>query len=160
MSSSRTKRTESGAVTLLLLFVIGVNMHAQASSQADDRALRELVSASDVIVIGKVESLGEPAGSWSGRVPSFQQVTYQSAEYLKGAGKPNVTVSHVLVKGSPTAVPGDAPALSPKLFAKGARLIVFATRAADGTLQSYDERIGALPHDEAKANQVRALIAR
>jgi hypothetical protein len=145
---------------VLLLAIIGVNMHAQASSQPDDRALRELVSGSDVIFIGKVESLGEPGVSWSGRVPSFQRVTYQSAEYLKGAGKPDVTVSHVLVKGSPTAAPGEVPALSPKLFAKGARLIIFATRADDGTLLSYDERIGTLPHDEANAKQVRALLGR
>jgi hypothetical protein len=69
-------------------------------------------------------------------------------------------VHHVLVKGSPTAAPGDTPGLSTKHFAKGKTLIVFAQRNDEKKLLCYDERNGALPSTDKAIRHIEALIAR
>ncbi len=145
-----------------LVLVTGVTMmSAQAAEDGKRReALAELAKASSVILVGKVKSVGESPARWSGRVPAFQPVTYEVDRYLKGNGPAELVVQHVLVKGSPTAQPGDEPKLSTKLFAAGKVLLVFAEQTDDKQYVAYDERHGSQPAAPATIAEVEALLAK
>lgn len=133
-------------------------MQTKADTDPRQQDFRELVRESHVIFVGTVTELGEPAKHWSGRVPSFQSVSYKVSEYLKGSDQTTVSIAHVLVKESPTAAPGDTPRLSPKLFAKGARLVVCAERTDDKRLVSMDERFGAQADSDALRAEISGLL--
>ncbi len=104
--------------------------------------LAELMASSTEVFRGKVVSVGDSPGIWSGTIAAAQEVTYQLVETFKGkAAGETVTVSFYLVHGARLS---DAqPRLHPGFFAVGAEHVVFA-RGTD-KLMAWSESWGALP---------------
>jgi len=66
-------------------------------------------------------------GGWSGFIPSFQQVTYEVKQVVKGDySKKRITVSHLLTQGSPECVSQPKPSLNPAIFHTDACLEIVA----------------------------------
>lgn len=120
--------------------------------------LDELCETAALAVVAEVTSVGPAPGAWSGRAPSLQRVEYVVREAIRGGPAPGaaIAVEHAVVKGGLTAEPGEAPRLSAKLFAAGARVVVIAERRDDGAWVSLDERLGAQVASEAAVAKVRA----
>lgn len=104
--------------------------------------LAELLASSTDVFRGKVVSVGESPGIWSGTIAAVQDVTYQLLETYKGkAAGESVTVSYYIVYGARLS---DAqPRLHPGFFAVGTEHVVFA-RGTD-KLIAWSESWGALP---------------
>ncbi len=104
--------------------------------------LAELIASSMEVFRGKVVSVGESPGIWSGTIAAAQDVTYQLLETYKGkAAGESVTVSYYLVHGARLS---DAqPRLHPGFFAPGVEHVVFA-RGTD-KLMAWSESWSALP---------------
>ena len=88
-----------------------------------------------------------------------QAVAFTVEEVLKGTvSEPTVTVYEPLVKASRLAAATAGPGASPILFGTGNRVIVFARRAADGTLDGVDENVGVIPFSPANLAAVKSLL--
>lgn len=122
----------------------------------EEEHLIEIVRESKIIFIGTVTELGPPPSFWSGRFPSYQKVTYQVEEVLKGNKISEITVAHIIVAKSKTAR-ADEPALSPALFQKGNRLIVIAVQD-QGEWRSMDENVGAIAYSEEALEKIKKVL--
>jgi hypothetical protein len=128
-----------------------------------ERALKEqesfveLVRESNIIFIGVVKEVGAAPRFWSGRIPSYQTVQYVVEDVLKGNPISEITVAHVVVAGSKTARK-DTPGLSPSLFQKDNRLIVFAMKTDQGEWKSLHENLGATPYSEETLNKIKSSL--
>lgn len=122
--------------------------------------LAELCQQSNLIFVGTVVDSGEPPTFWSGRLPAYQMVSYEVEEILKGTEIPKIAVHHIVVKDSKTATSGNEPSLSPDLFRKGSKLIVFAEKADDGTWRCLDEEIGALKYSDESYQKIKNSLGK
>ena len=114
---------------------------------------------SELIFVGRVESVDDPPALWSGYFPSYQQVHYVLEEAIKGEAESPLAVSHAVVRNSPTAEPGGRPGLATSLFAKGARLVVMGMMTPDGRCVAASEHFGAMPYSVLLVEEVRAADA-
>lgn len=122
----------------------------------EEERLAEIVRESNIVFIGTVTELGAPPKFWSGRFPSFQKVTYQVEEVLKGNKVSQITVAHIVVAKSKTGR-SDEPGLSPALFQKGNRLIVIVVER-EGELRSMDEDLGAVAYSEEALKKIKKVL--
>ena len=111
----------------------------------------------DLIFVGIVEGIGPPPRTWSGLLNSYQEVVYRVEQPITGLAPARlIVVRHAVVRGSPTAEPGDAPGLAASLFAPGARLVVMAVRDMLGPWFAPSEHFGAMPHSQLLEAHLRA----
>jgi hypothetical protein len=111
----------------------------------------------DLIFVGIVEGIGPPPRTWSGLLCSYQEVVYRVEQTITGlAPAQRIAVRHAVVRGSPTAEPGDAPCLSASLFGPGTRLVVMAVRDMFGPWFAPSEHFGAMPHSQLLEAHLRA----
>lgn len=96
-------------------------------SDCEMRAVEHLAQQAQIIAVGKVEEVESTLGFGSGYFVVVQRVNYEIEEVLKGdLPKGRINVAHLVVANSPTADKETRQMqLSPKLFAKGNRLILF-----------------------------------
>jgi hypothetical protein len=113
----------------------------------------------ELIFVGTVESIGPPPDHWRGPLASYQEVRYRVEETIKGIAGPRLLVIHTVVKGSPTAEPGDVPGLSSSLFFGGARLLVMGVEHAGGWCYAPSEYFGAMPYSRLLVEKIRAASA-
>jgi hypothetical protein len=114
----------------------------------------------DLIFVGVVEAIGPAPRAWSGHLCSYQEVVYRVEQTITGESPGRlIAVRHAVVRGSPTAEPGDAPALSASLFTPGARLVVMAVRDAFGPWFAPSEHFGAMRHSRLLEEQLRAAAS-
>ena len=123
----------------------------------EEERFAELVRESNIIFIGVVKEVGSTPGFWSGRIPSYQTVTYTVEDVLKGNPISEITVAHVVVSGSKTARK-DEPGLSTSLFRKDNRLIVIAVKTDHGEWKSLHENLGSVPHSEETLNKIKSFL--
>ncbi len=131
----------------------------RANVLKEEERLAEFVRESKLVFIGTVTELGPEPSFWSGRFPSYQKVTYQVEEVLKGNKIPEITVEHVVVSSSKTAR-ADKPGLSPVLFQKGNRLIVIANKTDQGTWRSLDENLGAQEYAGLTLQKIKKVLGK
>lgn len=111
----------------------------------------------DLIFVGIVEGIGAPPRAWTGLLCSHQEVIYRVERTITGVAPARlIAVRHAVVRDSPTAEPGDAPGLSTRLFAPGARLVVMAVRDLLGPWFAPSEQFGAMPHSPLLEEHLRA----
>jgi hypothetical protein len=114
----------------------------------------------DLIMVGRVKSVGAPPGGWSGAYAAWQGVEYTIVRYLKKPQKEitatSVTVFHPVVGKSRTADEAQ-PRLRESIFRPGAELILLI-RQKDSRLETFDENFGVLPNDPRAVEMItRAL---
>ncbi len=132
-------------------------MVSPMTSEAKVDPLVELCRSAAKVWLGTVVSVGPAPKNFSGRVASYQSVTYAVKRTLKGAETTGeVTVLHLVVKSSATAEPGDVPSLSKKHFKVGAELVVIAEKNDAQQWLCMDESIGS---NEASADWVKTVQA-
>lgn len=129
-----------------------------AGLETDQARLELWARGSERIFVGSVEQLGPAPAHWSGYFASYQEVRYRVDETVKGVFPDRqLVVTHLVVKNSPTAEPGDIPGLSCKLFSSGASLLVMGVKDSLGGWSSPSERFGAMPYSTELMERVRAL---
>jgi hypothetical protein len=87
--------------------------------------IRANTTKAKLVALGEVITVGPKMGFWSGQFAAFQEVHYYVIQVLKGSlGPGEIVVKHPVVKNSETA---DllVPQLSPRLFFKGNRVLLF-----------------------------------
>jgi hypothetical protein len=118
------------------------------------------VQKADIVLVGEVQSLGEPPVAWSGIAAAYQGVRYRIVRVLKKAGNvkegDTIEVFHLVVGNSVTAHP-ERPGLNESLFRPGLQMIVFV-QAKNGRLQTFDENYGVLPAEPRTLEAVTSAI--
>jgi hypothetical protein len=107
---------------LAALILIGLS-----STECEMKTVQHLAREAPIIVVGEVDEVERTLGFGSGYSLVVQRVNYQVKEVLKGdLADERINVAHVVVANSPSAdIESKQTQLSPKLFAKGNRLILF-----------------------------------
>ncbi len=114
------------------------------TSHAASGPLAELCKSATGAWVATVVSVGPPPAFFSGRAAAYQNVTYSVQQTLKGPPMTEqITVAHLVVKGSSTAEPGELPMLSKKAFRVGAQLVVIAEKDDSKHWICMDEVLGA-----------------
>lgn len=131
-----------------------------ARMQDADAKIRRNTHAADMILVGKVKSVGPPPGAWSGAFAAWQSVDYQVIRLLKKSEKglplQAIVVFHMVVSGSKTANTA-APRLRESLFRPGAELILFV-REKNSRYEVFDENLGVLPNDPRALEKVEHAL--
>lgn len=98
-----------------------------AVNDCEMRVVEHLAQEAQIIAVAKVEEVEPTLGFGSGYFVVVQRVNYEIEEVLKGdLPKGRINVAHLVVANSPTADEETGQMqLSPKLFAKGNRLVLF-----------------------------------
>lgn len=151
------------ALCTLLVLALSAPVLAKETEEPKDY-LRKALRA-EVLVVAEVVEVHASPGTWSGESAALQYVRYRPVNVLLGSipGE-QFEVGHVVVKGSPTADPGE-PRLLPSLFKPGNRLVLILdpdeTRGpqspwAQGvpTLFAIDEHAGAVAATEKIQAQI------
>lgn len=112
-------KTLAGA--LLILMAVPT-----VSADQDREDLQDLTQRSEVVAVVKLIGVDPPLGLWSGYHAVVQYAKYEVEELIKG--KPpeekEIYVAHGVVHNSAIA-DADKAQLSPKLFKKGSRFVLF-----------------------------------
>lgn len=126
--------------------------------RAHRAGIKDLAERADAVFVGVVTAVGPAPSSWSGLVPTHQQVTYRVDSTLKGrlAGS-SVEVGHAVVQGSQTAGT-NGPGLSGSRFAVGSKHLVIVTVPASGPALDEDADLGTIPFSTANEAALRALL--
>jgi hypothetical protein len=97
----------------------------------DEETSKALVQRAEIVVQAKVIEVEPPLGLWSGYHAIGQHVKYEIEEVIKGklAGR-EIYVAHGIWKNTAT-VDTEQARLSPKLFAKGNRFVLFLVTEHD-----------------------------
>jgi hypothetical protein len=108
---------------------------ASGGSECDERQLSALTQRAELVVVAKVVEVEPPLGLWSGYHAIGQHVKYEVEEVIKGKlAEREVYVAHGIWKNTST-VDTEQARLSPKLFAKGNRFVLFlVTEQGNGYL--------------------------
>jgi hypothetical protein len=102
--------------------------------------------------------IGPAQGAWSGLFEIRQEVNYAIISTLKGIPpSPTITVRHLLVEDSRNADTTKV-GLSPTVFAKDNKLIVFA-RFEAATLEDFSENYGTIRASDINITAVKNLIS-
>lgn len=97
----------------------------------DEETSKVLAQRAEIVVVAKIIKVEPPLGLWSGFHPIGQHVKYEIEEVIKGKlAEREIYVAHGIVKNSPTADTEQAR-LSPKVFAKGNRFVLFLVTEHD-----------------------------
>ena len=91
----------------------------------DEETSRAIAQRAEMVVVAKVIKVEQPLGLWSGYHSFGQHVKYEIEEVIKGKlAEREIYVAHGIWKNTVT-VDTEQPQLSPKLFVKGNRFILF-----------------------------------
>jgi hypothetical protein len=102
-------------------------LSVSAGPDCDEQLSKALTERAEVVVVAKVIEVEPPLGLWSGYHAIGQHVKYEVEEVIKGKlAEREIYVAHGIVKNTPTADTEQAR-LSPKLFVKGNRFVLFLT---------------------------------
>ena len=121
------------SVIFLSLFVLTPARTCQTSRQAtienvapcETEKVKTSVTSASLIVVARIIEVRPPVGFWSGQFSVVHRVIYHVEEVIKGEFREStINVGHQVIASSPTADP-DKPELSPKLFRKGQRIVLF-----------------------------------
>src|SRR5262249_50590566 len=111
-----------------LSIMLSITCFASGILLQDEKSLSFLMERAEVVVVAEVIELRPSPGFWSGQFASVQHVEYGVVEVLKGeVHKDRINVGHYVVFNSQSA-DKDRPQLSPELFKKGNRLVLFLSR--------------------------------
>jgi hypothetical protein len=109
-------------VGVLLLIVLPL---PAVSANRDEEDLRDLVRRAEVVAVVKLIGVDPALGLWSGYHAVVQYAKYEVEEVIKGKlPVKEVYVAHGVVHNSPIA-DDDKAQLSPELFKKGSRFVLF-----------------------------------
>jgi hypothetical protein len=104
---------------------IVLTLMASGGPDCDEQQLSALTQRAELVVVAKVIEVEPPLGLWSGYHAIGQHVKYEVEEVMKGKlSKREIYVTHGVVKNAPTSDTEQAR-LSPKLFVKGNRFVLF-----------------------------------
>lgn len=125
---------------LILLLLALFQQPAQPALTCKDSSMPKLVHDAQVVVAAEVVEVKPALGVWSGLFLVVQRVRYEVKDVLKGdLRERNINVGHYIVANSSTADAKEAR-LSPKIFTKGARVVLFLTAdPGEGYLSSPNE---------------------
>lgn len=91
----------------------------------DEETCKALAQRAEIVVVAKVIKVEPPLGLWSGYHAFGQHVKYEIEEVIKGKlDEREVYVAHGIWKNTST-VDTEQARLSPKLFVKGNRFVLF-----------------------------------
>jgi len=97
----------------------------------EEETSKALAQRAEIVVVAKVIEIEPPLGLWSGYHAIGQHVKYEIEEVIKGKlAEREIYVAHGIWKNTPTADTEQAR-LSPKLFAKGNRFVLFLVTEHD-----------------------------
>jgi hypothetical protein len=153
------------------LIVGGILLAAfvQPSNSQDSREARVARNLKDskIVVIAEVVRLGPTYGFWIGILPSYQYAYYKVGEVTKGhLSEREITCRHLVVHNSETADKNE-PRLSPTLFAKGNKVVLFLRgsilskddfgeiKPGDKIYETLDENFGVIPATEEILNMIK-----
>lgn len=134
-------------------------MQNEAKMQHLNAKIVQNTRAADVVLIGRVKSVGRPPRAWSGAFAASQSVDYQVLRVLKKPDKDvpqSIVVFHPVVHGSTTADTA-VPRLRESLFSPGAEFILFI-REKNSRYETFDENFGVLPNDASLLQKVERAI--
>lgn len=93
--------------------------------QSSDATFEENLTQSKLVVVAEIVCVGQGAGFWSGQFPAYQYVKYKIESTIIGESSTEIIgVNHYVVKGSQSSDKAT-PRLSPELFKRGNKLILF-----------------------------------
>lgn len=140
----------------LLLTILLLSGFVLTPMQVDKQKWLNLAANVDLVLVVEVKHVGPTPGFWSGYLVASQRVRFKVVKTLKGnLTADEVEVEYYLVKND-DLVDHELPRLSPQIFEKGNRLVLFlkaaqkrktATFAADqnrGTAQPDADILKAL----------------
>lgn len=144
---------------LFILFFL-LSMTAQTPVPCcSDKQLRLLAQNADFVVIAEIVETKPTPGFWSGQFAAIQIVRYDIKESIKGGLSSGVIdAGHYLVHGSCSA-DRSKPQLSPELFRKGNRLVLFLSHEEKGGYLVRDENCGAIASSAETVAKIRGLIS-
>ena len=112
---------------MISLLLLAAALYAPCS----DVTIQDAARSSEIIVLAEVVEVGPPLGLWSGGYVVAQRVDYEIKEVLKGdIQEKKIGVAHYVIAGSST-VDDKVARLSPVLFKRGNRLLLFLVRDVD-----------------------------
>ena len=145
-------------MTKLILLAITSLLFMHDQPVCDEHRLREQARGAEIVVLAEVIKVKSAPGFWSGQFTAMQKVDYKIIEILKGKlSACDIEVGHYVVHNSSTA-DSEQPRLSPKLFKKGQRLVLFLKRDAEKHYVVFDENCGSILADEEKVKLVQRII--
>lgn len=155
------------AVAVGLVLTLSSGTAAQEATGRINKIQREYFARADIVFVGRVVGLGKRPRFRSGVVLARQAAIYSVDRVIKGSfSLPEIVVHHIVV-GPPTAHPNPKiPALNPKLFKPGRRVIVaakfkrwtqFGPKDFPYLFVDDEERFGPVAFDPKLIEVVRSL---
>lgn len=157
-------------VSLLLLCLLAVSA-TYAKRICDEERTQQLVRNSNTVVVAEVVDVGPAPKVWSGLFLFVQRVRYEVKDVLKGQlSKREIDVGHYVVKNSLSA-DSKEPRLSPEIFKKGNRLLLFLApdpgkgkyvslerSARNNDYVVFDSNCGAVLAEETTLKSIRQAL--
>ena len=145
-------------MTKMILLAIPILLFMHDKPVCDEHRMQEQVRNAEVVVLAEVIEVKPAPGFWSGQFTAMQKVNYKVIKILKGnLDTCNIEVGHYVVHNSRTA-DSEQPRLSPKLFKKRQRLVLFLNRDPEKHDVAFDENCGAILADVEKVKLVQGII--
>ena len=118
-----------------LLAGIVLTLAVSGGPDCDEQELSALTQRAELVVVAKVIEVEPPLGLWSGYHAIGQHGKYEIEEVIKGKiAEREIYVAHGIWKNTST-VDTEQARLSPKLFVKGNRFVLFLVKEqGDGYL--------------------------
>lgn len=146
-------------MTKLILLAITILLFMHDKPICDEHRMQEQARNAELVVLAEVIDVKPAPGFWSGQLTAMQKVDYKAIKILKGnLNACNIEVGHYVVHNSRTA-DNEQPRLSPKLFKKGQRLVLFLNRDPEKHYVVFDENCGAILADVEQVKLVQGIIS-
>jgi hypothetical protein len=152
-----------------------LTLFSPQAATCKDPSIPQLARDARVVVVAEIVEVKPALGVWSGLFMVVQRVHYEVRDVLKGEMRgQNIDVGYYIVANSSTADAKEAR-LSPKIFKKNAKAILFLTsdpgegyisssNQSDGqdlsnSYLALDSRCGLVPADAETVNYVKQNIS-
>ena len=146
-------------MTKVILLTITILLFMLDKPVCDEQRMQGQARNAEVVVLAEVIEVKQAPGFWSGQLTAMQKVNYKVIKILKGnLNARDIEVAHYVVHNSRSA-DSEQPRLSPKLFKKGQRLVLFLNRDAEKSYVVFDENCGAILADVEKVKLVQGMIS-
>lgn len=123
---------------LMPLIFIFCSLNVFCMPEVGETRLKTLVKEADMVVLAEVTDVQPSPGYWSGQFPATQSVSYKVLEVFKGSLNSN-TLSHkfYVVKNGRLSDKQE-PRLSPSLFARQKRHLLFLFKSTSSAKEPTD----------------------
>jgi hypothetical protein len=122
---------------ILLIFML-CSLNVFCMTEVEETRLKTLVKEADVVVLAEVSDVQPPPGFWSGQFPATQGVSYKVLEVFKGSFDSNTLSHRFYVVKNGRLSDKQNPRLSPSLFARQKRHLLFLFKSISSAKEPTD----------------------